>query len=296
MKSALVGIVGRPSAGKSSMMNRLCGAKISIVSPVPQTTRNRVRGILTRPGGQLVFMDTPGFHLSEKKFNLYMTDLVSVTLRDSDIVLYLVDGTRPFGEEERALLEKLRSSAKPCIIAINKSDQKGHSRKGHSWKEIRSSVAEALPGAPVHEVSALDGDGVEGLASALMAMAPEGDQLYPEEFYTDQEPEFRIAEIVREKAIAQTRAELPHALYVRLEDLEMSGDGERLQVRGFILVERESQKGIVVGRAGDKIRAIVSEAEQELRGIFPYPVDLDLRVKVDHDWRKRDPLLKRMIR
>ena len=291
MKSALVGIVGRPSAGKSTLMNRLCGAKISIVSPVPQTTRNRVRGILNRPGGQLVFMDTPGFHLSDKKFNRYLTDLVSVTLGDSDIVLYLVDGTRPFGDEERALLEKLRSAAKPCIIAINKSD-----RKGSAWKEIRSAVTGALPGAAVHEVSALAGEGVEALASALFAMAPEGDQLYPEEFYTDQDPPFRIAEIIREKAIAYTRAELPHALYVRLEDLEMSESGDRLHVRGFILVERESQKGIVVGRAGDKIRAIVSEAEHELRGIFPYPVDLDLRVKVDPDWRKRDPLLKQMIR
>lgn len=148
----------------------------------------------------------------------------------------------------------------------------------------------------MHEVSALEGEGVEALVSALLSMAPEGDQLYPEEFYTDQDPPFRIAEIIREQAIAYTRAELPHALYVRLEDLSMSGDGERLSVRGFILVERESQKGIVVGRGGDKIRAIVSAAENELRGIFPYPVDLDLRVKVDRDWRKRDPLLKKMIR
>jgi len=291
VKSALVGIVGRPSAGKSTLMNRLCGAKVSIVSPVPQTTRNRIRGILTRPVGQLVFMDTPGFHLSEKKLNRYLTDLVSVTLGDADLLMYVVDGTRPFGEEEHALLQKLHSTAKPCIVVLNKSD-----KKGRFWNSLRSSVAEALPEAPVHEISALEGTGVEGLASALLALAPEGDQLYPEEFYTDQDPPFRIAEIIREKAIAHARAELPHALYVRLEDLEMSGDGERLAVRGFILVERESQKGIVVGRAGEKIRRIVSEAEQELRDIFPYEVDLDLRVKVDRDWRKRDPLLKRMIR
>lgn len=291
MKSALVGIVGRPSAGKSTLINRLCGAKVSIVSPVPQTTRNRVRGILNRPEGQLVFMDTPGFHLSDKKLNKYLTDLVSVTLGDSDIVLYLVDGTRSVGDEERALLQKIRLTGKPCIAAINKCDRKLFDRK-----EIRSTISGSLPGATIHEVSALEGGGVEALVAALLAMAPEGDQLYPAEFYTDQDPEFRIAEIVREKAIAQTRAELPHALYVRLEDMEMSGDGERLHVRGFILVERESQKGIVVGRAGDKIRAIVAEAEQELRGIFPYPVDLDIRVKVDKDWRKRDPLLKKMIR
>lgn len=291
MKSALVGIVGRPSAGKSTLLNRLCGAKVSIVSPVPQTTRNRVRGIVNRPLGQLVFMDTPGFHLSEKKLNKYLTDLVSVTLGDSDIVLYLVDGTRTVGDEENALLEKLRSSAKPCVAVINKSD-----RKGAAWKETRAAISAALPGATLHEVSALEGDGVEDLVSILFGLAPEGDQLYPDEFYTDQEPEFRIAEIVREKAIAYTRAELPHALYVRLEDMEMSADGERLHVRGFILVERESQKGIVVGHAGDKIRAIVAEAEQELRGIFSYPVDLDIRVKVDRDWRKRDLLLKKMIR
>ena len=291
MKCALVGIVGRPSAGKSTLMNRLCGAKVSIVSPVPQTTRNRIRGILTRPGGQLVFMDTPGFHLSEKKFNRYLTDLVSVTLGDADIVLYLVDGTRSVGAEERALLQKLRLTAKPCIIAINKSDS-----RDRTWKEVRVAISEALPGIPVHEVSALKGDGVDDLASALLGLAPEGDQLYPEEYYTDQDPPFRISEIIREKAIAHTRAELPHALYVRLEDLEMSDGGERLHVRGFILVERESQKGIVVGRGGEKIKAIVREAEQELREIFPYEVSLDVRVKVDADWRKREPLLKRMIR
>ncbi len=213
MKSALVGIVGRPSAGKSTLLNRLCGAKVSIVSPVPQTTRNRVRGILNRPEGQLVFMDTPGFHLSEKKLNRYLTDLVSVTLGDSDFVLYLVDGTRAVGDEERALLEKLRASAKPCIVAINKCDRKAFDRK-----EIRAVITASLPGAAIHEVSALEGGGVEALTTAILAMAPEGDQLYPAEFYTDQDPEFRIAEIVREKVIAQTRAELPHAIYVRLED------------------------------------------------------------------------------
>jgi GTP-binding protein Era len=291
VKSALVGIVGRPSAGKSTLLNRLCGAKVSIVSPVPQTTRNRVRGILNRPAGQLVFMDTPGFHLSEKKFNRYLTDLVSVTIGDSDIVLYLVDGTRPVGDEERALLERLRSSAKPCLVAVNKSD-----RKGRFWQEVRSSIAESLPGAAVHEISALEGSGVEEVAEHLLAMAPEGDQLYPEEYYTDQDPAFRIAEIIREKAISHTRAELPHALYVRLEDLEMDEAGDRLHVRGFILVERETQKGIVVGRGGEKIKTIVREAEEDLRVIFPYDVVLDLRVKVDRDWRKRDPLLKKLIR
>lgn len=291
MKCALVGIVGRPSVGKSTLLNRLCGAKVSIVSPVPQTTRNRIRGILNRPGGQLVFLDTPGFHLSEKKLNRYLTDLVSSTLGDSDIVLYLVDGTRPFGDEERVLLEKLRSTAKPCLIAMNKMD-----KKGAGWEAIRDTIAKGLPGIAIHTISALTGKGVEKLASALLEMAPEGDQLYPDEYYTDQDPEFRISEIIREKAIAHTRAELPHALYVRIEDLEMSADGERLHVRGFILVERESQKGIMVGRGGDRIRAIVREAEEELRSIFPYAVLLDLRVKVDADWRTRDPLLKRMIR
>jgi GTPase len=291
MKSAVVAVVGRPSSGKSTMVNALCGGKVSIVSPVPQTTRNKVRGVCTTPRGQMVFIDTPGYHLSEKKLNRYMRDLVSATLAEVDAVLYLVDGTRQTGEEERALLAVLQQAARPTVACMNKSDV-----AGASWPAVRGEIAAALPAATIMEASALTGAGLEALREALFALAPDGEQMYPPDYYTDQTPEFRIAEIVREKAMLCTREEVPHALYVRIEDLEMRRDGAELWARGFVCVERESQKGIVVGRAGERIKAIARDAEKELSEIFPYAVRLDLRVKVDRDWRKRDPLLRKMIR
>jgi GTP-binding protein Era len=291
MKSAVVAIVGRPSSGKSTLLNALCGGKISIVSPVPQTTRNRVRGILTTDAGQIVFIDTPGFHISERKFNRYMTDLVSSTLAETDFSLYVVDGTRAFGDEERALLEALHRVARPIVACLNKADA-----AGSSWAAVRAEIETALPTVPLLDISALTGAGLDILRERLFALSPEGDQLYPPDYYTDQTPDFRISEIVREKAMLQTREEVPHALYVRMEDLEMRDDGATLWARGFICVERESQKGILVGKAGDRIRAIVRDAEKDLAEIFPYAVKLDIRVKVDHEWRKRDPLLRKMIR
>jgi GTP-binding protein Era len=291
MKSAVVAVVGRPSSGKSTLVNALCGGKVSIVSPVPQTTRNRVRGILNDPRGQIVFIDTPGFHISQKKLNRYMTDLVSATLSEVDIVLYVVDGSRESGEEERAIQKAVRAASRPLVACMNKLDA-----PGPDWAAARKSVTEALPGTTVREISARAGHSLEALKDDLFAAATEGDQLYPDEYYTDQTPDFRISEIVREKAILLTREEVPHSLYVRMEDLEMRNDGALLWARGFICVERESQKGIVVGRAGEKIKSIVRDAERELSEIFPYDVKLDMRVKVDRDWRKRDPLLKKLIR
>ncbi len=287
----MVAVVGRPSSGKSTLVNALCGAKVSIVSPVPQTTRNRIRGILNDPRGQIVFIDTPGYHLSQKKLNTYMTDLVSATLSEVDIVLYVVDGTRETGDEERAVQEAVRGASRPLVTCMNK-----HDAPGSNWHAIRTALADALPGAQILEISALTSDGLSALKDSLFSAAPEGDQMYPEDYYTDQTPEFRISEIVREKAMLQTREEVPHSLYVRIEDLEMRDEGATLWARGFVCVERESQKGIVVGRAGERIKLIVREAERELSEIFPYAVKLDMRVKVDREWRKRDPLLKKLIR
>jgi GTP-binding protein Era len=161
---------------------------------------------------------------------------------------------------------------------------------------MRAQIDAALPDVRLFEISAREGTGLESVRERLFSLSPEGAQMYPADYYTDQTPDFRVAEIVREKAMLQTREEVPHSLYVRMEDLEMKDDGATLWARGFICVERESQKGILVGRAGERIRSIVREAEQELSEIFPYAVKLDLRVRVDREWRKRDPLLKKMIR
>ena len=289
MKSAFVLLIGRPSSGKSTLLNRICGNKVSIVSPVPQTTRNKIRGILTRTEGQLVFIDTPGFHQSERKFNLYMKELVITTLKEVDMVLYLIDLTRPVGDEERALISLLRSFQGQVIVALNKADQKQTYEK-----DITENLRRLDFDKPREKISGLNGQGVEALLSRLFGLAPEGEAFYPEEFYTDQDPEFRIAEIIREKAILQTRQEVPHSIFVEIADTEFHK--EALWVRAFIHVERDSQKGILVGKGGSKIKKIRIEAEQELGEIFPYSVKLDLRVKVSPRWRRKDYLLKKLLR
>ncbi|UCF96639.1 MAG: GTPase Era [Spirochaetaceae bacterium] len=290
MKAAFVGLVGRPSCGKSTLINRICGHKVSIISPVPQTTRNRVRGIYSGEPGQLVFVDTPGFHLSDKKINLHLKELATMTLSEVEIVLYLIDVTRAPGDEERALIELLRSYENKLIVALNKIDI----AEGHV-EEVRTELSASLNQAPVHIVSALTGQGVEALLETIWERAPEGERMYPEDYYTDQSPEFRIAEIIREKAILQTRQEVPHSLFVDISDMEMKEGDRYLWVRGFIYVERESQKGIVVGKGGEKIKTIVRSAEQECNHLFPYRVKLDIRVKTRPKWRKDEGLLKKLI-
>jgi GTPase len=289
---ATVAVLGRPSAGKSSLVNRLCGGKVSIVSPVPQTTRNRVRGILTEPRGQLVLIDTPGMHDSERKLNLHLKGLVTSSLQEVDVVLYVVDGTRRPGDEENAIADAVagfrseESGAAATVVALNKCDIVA----GH-----RAEVEAFLAGRNLHAlpVSALTGDGVPALLDRLFELAPEGEPHYPEDYYTDQDVEFRIAEIIREKAIAQVREEIPHALYVEMADTEQRDNG--LWVRAFVCIERESQKGILIGRHASRIREIRVEAERELATLFPYPVRLDLQVKVRPNWRHRDDLLRRLI-
>ena len=288
MKSAFVAVVGRPSSGKSTLLNRLCGGKVAITSTVPQTTRNKIRGVVNRPAGQLVFIDTPGYHDSERKFNTHLRELVLSSIKEADVVLYLIDLSRPPGPEERSLMELLEPCRGRLVAALNKADLSSGFEEA-----LRSALGEKLPGIDPVVISALDGSGTEELVEKILAAAPEGDMLYPEDIYTDQEPEFRIAEVIREKAIRQTRAEVPHALFVEIADMEMA-DG-KLWVRAFLYVERESQKGIVVGKAGARIKAIRTEAEQELRDLFPYPVALDLRVKVRKKWKSQDALIRRLI-
>jgi GTP-binding protein Era len=288
MKSALVALVGRPSSGKSTLLNAICGRKVSIVSSVPQTTRNRIRGVKSSSDGQLVFLDTPGWHVSDRKLNLRLRTVAASALAEADLVAYVVDGCRDFGPEEKAIMEAVASCGKPVVVVFNKKDIADPSRPAR-----RRMMEKSLPSAVFVETSAATGEGVERVVALLFASAPEGDMMYPKEYYTDQDVDFRIAEIVREKAIAATRQEVPHALYVKIEDSEMRKGA--LWVRGFIMVERDSQKGILVGAGGEKIKSIVREAQTELAPLFPYAVRLDIRVKVDKDWRKKDSLLRKMI-
>ncbi|RKX88257.1 MAG: GTPase Era [Spirochaetes bacterium] len=290
MKSSFISIMGRPSAGKSTLLNKICGEKISIIAPTPQTTRNKIRGILSEERGQLIFIDTPGFHLSEKKLNLHLKDVSISSLDESDLFVYVIDTTRTIGTEEKELLSIFSSMQEKTIVALNKCDIASSKVKTYSH-----TIKELLPGCTIVEISALKGTGIENLKDVLFSKAAEGEQMYPDDFYTDQLPEFRISEIIREKAINSVKEEIPHAVYVEVADLEISEDGEKGWIRAFIMVERETQKGIIVGKGGAGIRDIRKAAQKELNRIFPYKIYLDLRVKVNHKWRKKDHILKKLI-
>jgi GTP-binding protein Era len=300
-KSAFVAVVGRPSAGKSTLVNQICGEKVAIVSAVPQTTRNAIRGILNRPEGQLVFVDTPGRHISDKKLNKKLSEISGRQADEADLVLYVLDASRPPGPEEAAIAQWLMPLAAKTVAAINKIDA-----PGADPERAIAFLAEHLPGLEPERrfpLSALRNEGIAPLLSCLYNLAESGDPLYPEEYYTDQEVGFRIAEIIREQAINRLRQELPHSLYVDVADMEFTGAREdpedapqaRLWVRAFIVVERESQKGMVVGKGGAMIKAIRQAAQKDINRIFDWKIDLDLRVKTGKDWRHNDQILRKII-
>jgi len=288
-KSAFVAIVGRPSVGKSTLLNALCGAKVSIVSSVPQTTRNAIRGIITKPQGQLIFVDTPGYHLSDKKLNLRLREIVLQSISEVDLILYLIDATREPGKEEEAIAELLSREIHRTVVAINKIDDP-EARP----LLIEEFVIPRLRGARRVSISAVEKTNLESLIEILFSLAPEGPFWYPEDIYTDQEPVFRIGELIREKAILNTYQELPHAIAVEYRESSKRADGV-LFARFDILVERDSQKGIVIGSQGSVIKRIREEAEADLKELFDYPIKLQLQVRVDPDWRKSDSRLSRII-
>ena len=292
-KAALVAIIGRPSAGKSTFLNTASGEKISIVSPVPQTTRNAVRGIVNTSFGQLVFIDTPGYHDSEKKLNLLLQSVTADQLKDADAVLYIIDSTREPGEEELKTAELVSSAAEKTVVAINKIDARD-SRPA----KARDFVKNALPTVPenrIFEMSAEKDENINDVLKALYELAPIAEPMYPEEFYTDQEVDFRIAEIIREKAINLLHDEIPHAIYIDIADMEWRKNGKMLWVRAFLVVERESQKGIVIGKGASMIKQIRLESLKTMHDIFDYKIDLDLQVKVNKNWRQKSPLLSKLI-
>ncbi len=307
MKSAFITVSGRPSAGKSTLMNKICGYKVSIVSSTPQTTRNKIRGIYTDERGQLVFLDTPGYHLSEKLMNTQLKEVAEDAVSESDLILYVVDPTRDIGEEENKLLEFLSKSSSPVVIAFNKIDVL--EERGKNKKEFIESLQNFIkkritpPGKEreisFFSVSAKSGEGVDKLLGRIYELSPEGEMMYPPDYYTDQDVQFRICEIIREKAINRTKEEIPHSVYVEISDAEMgyNPDGtEKLWVRAFLVAESESQKGILIGKGGEKIKAIRIAAKREIKSVFPYTVQLDLRVKVHKNWRKKGALLNRLIK
>ena len=292
MNSGVVTIIGRPSAGKSTFLNTASGEKVSIVSSIPQTTRNAIRGIVNTTKGQIVFIDTPGYHKSEKKLNLKLQEIAKTRLEEGDAVLYLIDLSREFGEEEKNICSLLIPLQNKTVIGLNKADLA--SAKTELVKKELLSLLPDIPQERIFQISALKDKGINEILSLLIELLPEGEALYPEDIYTDQDVVFRITEIIREQAILHTREEIPHALYAGAEDAEMRKNGKELWVRAFLYVEKESQKAMLIGKGAAVIKSIRIKSMSELRKIFPYKVQLDLQVRVNKNWRQKDNIIKKI--
>lgn len=293
LKTAIVAIIGRPSAGKSTFLNTACQEDVSIVSPIPQTTRNAIKGIVNTSFGQLIFIDTPGYHDSEKKLNLRLKSITESQLEDIDCVLYVIDSTRDIGEEEVHTAQLLKKLQGKTVVAINKIDAaQSHPAKLRTF--IKENLSE-IPEERILHMSAKEDTGINEILKALYDISPVGQPIYDEETYTDQNLTFRIAEVIRGEAINRLEQEIPHAVYVEVADVEHRNEGKKLWIRAFLCVERDSQKGIVIGKGASKIKEIRMAAMRKLSQIYIQKIDLDLQVKVDKNWRQKDVTINRLV-
>ncbi len=287
MKSGFVALVGRPNAGKSTLLNRLVGQKIAIVSDKPQTTRNRIVGVRQYPGGQIVYMDTPGVHKPLHRLNVRMVDAALDTLREVDLVAVVVDGSEPGGGGDRFLMDVVRKANVPRVLVLNKVDVCDKLSLLPRLEAYQREVGfEALI-----PISALTGENVDRLEEVFLKHLPEGDPIYPEDYLTDQPERFFVAELVREQVLQQTHDELPFSTAVVVDKFEEPDETGLMHLYCTILVDRESQKPILVGRAGARIKAIGTAARKELKEFFDAKVFLDLHVKVREGWREDERTL-----
>ena len=289
-RSGFIALLGRPNVGKSTLLNRMLKQKLAIVSDKPQTTRTKILGIKHLTGAQLIFLDTPGIHKPKFALNRTMVKIALETLREADLVLFLIEAKDPWGGGDRFILEQLKSLSSPVLLIINKIDlvQKGRllplleqSGKLHPFVEM-------IP------ISALEGDNLDRLEEAILRYLPEGPPYFPEETVTDQSLRFLAAEIIREKILRHTREELPYVVGIMLEEFKEETQRKMTSIRATIFVERDSQKAIVIGKGGAMLKKIGQEARRELEDLLDTKVFLQLWVKVKKDWREDELILREM--
>jgi GTP-binding protein Era len=288
MRCGFVALIGRPNVGKSTLLNRLVGAKLAIVSDKPQTTRNRIVGVRNYDGGQAVFLDTPGIHRPTHRMNVRMVDAAVEGIRQADILALVTDATDArAGRGERFILEQVQKAAAPVALVINKVDLVPRP----SLLPLIDAWRTRHPFADIVPVSALSGENVDRLERVFLAHLPEGAPLYPTDYLTDQPERFFVAETVREKVLGLTHAEIPFSSAVVVDRFEEADEKGIMRFYCSILVERESQKPILIGRGGEMIKRIGTAARRDLEAFFEARVFLDLRVKVRAEWREDDRLL-----
>jgi len=290
VKSGFVSFLGRPNAGKSTLLNRIVGQKVAIVSDKPQTTRTRILGVKNYDEGQVVFVDTPGVHKPTHRMNRRMVDVALESMRDVDVVALVVDVSVKPGPGDRYMLTVLKDVKSPVILVLNKVDQIAK----HRLLPIIDQYRREHPFVEIVPISAADGTNVDVLEKLFLQYLPEGEPTYPPDYLTNQPERFYAAEIIREQVLQLTRDELPHSTAVVVDRFEEPGEDGILNLYCTILVERESQKPIVIGKGGAMIKQIGTAARAELMQYFDTRVFLDLHVKVKSEWRDDDRLLDEM--
>ena len=288
-RSGFVAVIGRPNVGKSTLVNALVGGKVSITSDKPQTTRSAVRGIINEPGVQVVLVDTPGYHKPKTLLGSRLNDLVRAAWSDVELALFVVDGASGVGRGDARVAKDLEAAGCPVFCIVNKSDV----MKPHQIAEALTASSEIDDFEEFIPLSARSGDGVDTLKRLILERMPEGPMYFPEGTNTDQPPPTFVAELVREKLLSRTRDELPHSIAVMTEDYMERDDG-LLEIHADIYVERDSQKGIIIGKGGETIKAAGTEAREEIEALFGRKVFLDLRVKVEKDWQRHSHALERL--
>ncbi|WP_077214011.1 GTPase Era [Bacillus dakarensis] len=282
-KSGFISIIGRPNVGKSTFLNRVIGQKIAIMSDKPQTTRNKVQGVLTTDDAQLIFIDTPGIHKPKHRLGDFMMKVAQNTLKEVDIVLFMVNAEEGFGRGEEFIIEKFQSVKTPIFLVINKIDQ----IHPEQLISLIDSYKEKYPFAEIVPISALQGNNVEKLLEQIKKYLPEGPQFYPADQVTDHPERFIVSELIREKALHLTREEIPHSLAVVIEKMERDGERDVVHVMATVIVERDSQKGIIIGKQGSMLKEIGKRARIDIENLLGSKVFLELWVKVQKDWRNR---------
>ena len=285
-KSGFATLIGRPNVGKSTLMNKLIGQKIAITSGKPQTTRNRIQTVLTTEEGQIVFLDTPGIHKAKNKLGDYMVNVAERTMEEVDVILWLVEPTNYIGAGERHIIEQLKKTKTPVILVINKTD----TVKREEILSFIDTYRKEMDFQEIVPVSALKGENTDELVKCILKYLPYGPAFYDEDTVTDQPMRQIAAELIREKALRLLEDEIPHGIAVSIES--MKEKGKICHIEATIICERESHKGIIIGKGGQMLKKIGSAARPEIEDLLEMQVNLQLWVKVKKDWRDSDYLLK----
>lgn len=287
-KSGFISIIGRPNVGKSTFLNRVVGQKIAIMSDKPQTTRNKVQGVVTTDESQLIFIDTPGIHKPKHKLGDFMVKAARNTLKEVDVIMFMVNANEPIGGGDRFIIDLLQNTKTPVFLVINKIDLV----HPDDLLTTITSYTEVYDFAEVVPLSALNGNNVERLMETLTKYLPEGPKYYPDDQVTDHPERFIISELIREKVLHLTREEIPHSVAVVIEKIDRDETRGMVDVAATIVVDRDSQKGIVIGKKGALLKEIGTKARHDIEMLLGSKVFLELWVKVQKDWRNKPGQLR----